>query len=80
MKKVPRNIEYEGYLKQFIAKVEHRVILDALEEYGWVKKKVADALLISRTTLNRKLKKYGISDSKKEVGNGLYRKKNNNSS
>lgn len=69
-----------GYLKEFISKVEQRVILDALKEYGWQKNKVADALHISRTTLHRKLKKYGINNLTKEVNNGLFRKRKDNTS
>jgi len=78
MKKIVQNGRDEGYLKQFISKVEQRVILDTLREYGWVKKKVADVLHISRTTLDRKLKKYGISNLRKEVDNGLLRKQKDN--
>jgi DNA-binding NtrC family response regulator len=80
MKKPEQNIGDEGYLKQFISKVEQRVILDTLREYGWVKKKVADALHISRTTLNRKLKKYGIGDLKKEVSYGTPRNRKDHAS
>jgi len=80
MKKIVKDNSYEGYLKQFISKVEQRVILDALREYGWEKKKVADALHISRTTLHRKLKKYGISNLREEVDNGLPRKQKDNTS
>jgi len=70
----------EGYLKEFISNVEQRVILDALREYGGVKKKVADALHISRTTLHRKLKKYGINNLTKEVNNGLFRNRKDHTS
>lgn len=80
MKKIVQNERDEGYLKQFISKVEQRVILDALREYGWVKKKVADVLHISRTTLDRKLKKYGISNLRKEVDNDLLGKQKDNTS
>ncbi|HID94280.1 MAG TPA: hypothetical protein EYP60_09330 [bacterium (Candidatus Stahlbacteria)] len=80
MKKIVQNDRDEGYLKQFISKVEQRVILDALREYGWVKKKVADVLHISRTTLDRKLKKYGISNLRKEVDNDLLGKQKDNTS
>jgi transcriptional regulator of acetoin/glycerol metabolism len=40
---------------------ERQLILDALESNGWNRQGTADTLGINRTTLYKKMKKYGIS-------------------
>jgi DNA-binding NtrC family response regulator len=48
-------------LKSALATPERQLILDALESHGWNRQETADALGINRTTLYKKMKKYGIS-------------------
>ena len=48
------------YLDESLCKVERRVILDALRGHNWSRVKTAKSLGISRSTLYRKLDKYGI--------------------
>ena len=48
-------------LKSALATPERQLILDALESHGWNRQDTADALGINRTTLYKKMKKYGIS-------------------
>jgi len=44
-----------------LSKVEKELIINALRDTGYNKKEVARILGISRTTLWRKMKKYGIN-------------------
>lgn len=48
-------------LKSALANPEKQIILDALERHGWNRQHTADSLGINRTTLYKKMKKYGIS-------------------
>lgn len=48
-------------LKAALASPEKQLILDALESHGWNRQETADSLGINRTTLYKKMKKYGIS-------------------
>lgn len=48
-------------LKAALAHPERQIILDALEAHGWNRQKTAAALGINRTTLYKKMKRYGIS-------------------
>ncbi|MBS0203491.1 MAG: sigma-54-dependent Fis family transcriptional regulator [Planctomycetes bacterium] len=48
-------------LKSALATPERQLILDALESHGWNRQETADSLGINRTTLYKKMKKYGIS-------------------
>lgn len=48
-------------LKAALASPEKQLILDALESHGWNRQETADFLGINRTTLYKKMKKYGIS-------------------
>jgi len=48
-------------LKAALASPEKQLILDALESHGWNRQDTAAALGINRTTLYKKMKKYGIS-------------------
>jgi DNA-binding NtrC family response regulator len=48
-------------LKSALATPERQLILDSLEAHGWNRQDTADALGINRTTLYKKMKKYGIS-------------------
>jgi DNA-binding NtrC family response regulator len=51
-------------LKTALANPEKQLILDSLEAHGWNRQDTADALGINRTTLYKKMKKYGISFEK----------------
>lgn len=53
----------DGTLEQVTA-LEKKLILEALEETGWVRTKAAMKLGIKRTTLNYKMKIHGIVDPK----------------
>ncbi|HIC98432.1 MAG TPA: hypothetical protein EYP08_01895 [Pyrodictiaceae archaeon] len=55
-------VNEKGYLGESLSKVEKKVILDALRGHNWSKVKTAKSLGISRSTLYRKLKKYGIKE------------------
>ena len=50
-----------GSLKAALANPEKTLILEALESNGWNRQETADLLGINRTTLYKKMKKYGIS-------------------
>jgi DNA-binding NtrC family response regulator len=52
----------KGYLDESLSKVERKVIMDALRGHNWSKTETAKSLGISRSTLYRKLNKYGIND------------------
>jgi DNA-binding NtrC family response regulator len=47
-------------LKAALANPERQIILDALENNGWNRQNTAEMLGINRTTLYKKMKKYGI--------------------
>ena len=49
-----------GQLKASLQQPERRLILDALEAHGWNRQDTAAALGINRTTLYKKMKKYGL--------------------
>jgi DNA-binding NtrC family response regulator len=53
-----------GRLKAALADPERQIILDALENNGWNRQDTADRLGINRTTLYKKMKKYGIEFEK----------------
>ncbi len=58
------NSSFQGpgnHLKAALANPEKQLILDALESHGWNRQDTAAALGINRTTLYKKMKKYGIS-------------------
>jgi DNA-binding NtrC family response regulator len=48
-------------LKAALATPEKQLILESLESHGWNRQDTAAALGINRTTLYKKMKKYGIS-------------------
>lgn len=48
-------------LKSALATPERQMIIETLEAHGWNRQETADALGINRTTLYKKMKKYGIS-------------------
>jgi transcriptional regulator of acetoin/glycerol metabolism len=48
---------------------ERQIILEALESQGWNRQNTAAALGINRTTLYKKMKKYGIEFEKQLVQN-----------
>ncbi|MBI1346805.1 response regulator [bacterium] len=50
-----------NHLKAALATPEKQLILEALETHGWNRQDTAAALGINRTTLYKKMKKYGIS-------------------
>lgn len=56
-------------LKERVAELEKELIMDALEETGWVQTKAAKLLGISRRIMRYKIEKYGIE--KNSVGNSL---------
>ena len=47
-------------LKAALANPERQIIIDALESNGWNRQETAEMLGINRTTLYKKMKKYGI--------------------
>jgi two-component system response regulator HydG len=47
-------------LKSALALPEKQIILDALGAHGWSRQDTAKALGINRTTLYKKMKKFGI--------------------
>lgn len=51
-------------LKSALADPERQIILDALENHGWNRQETADMLGINRTTLYKKMKRYGIQFEK----------------
>ncbi len=51
-------------LKAALANPERQIILDALENNGWNRQETAEMLGINRTTLYKKMKKYGIQFEK----------------
>lgn len=53
-----------GGLKLALADPERQIILDALESNGWNRQDTAALLGINRTTLYKKMKKYGIAFEK----------------
>lgn len=56
-----RGIGMANHLKSALASPEKQLIIEALETCGWNRQETADALGINRTTLYKKMKKYGIS-------------------
>ncbi len=52
-------------LKALVDEFETRLILHALERYGWNKNKAAQFLSMNRTTLVEKIKKKGLSPSRR---------------
>jgi DNA-binding NtrC family response regulator len=50
-----------GHLKAALQDPERRILLDALEAHAWNRQETAEALGINRTTLYKKMKKYGIT-------------------
>ena len=54
-------------LKAALANPERQIILDALENNGWNRQNTAELLGINRTTLYKKMKKYGIQFEKQLV-------------
>uniref|UniRef100_A0A7C4QHU9 Sigma-54-dependent Fis family transcriptional regulator n=1 Tax=Schlesneria paludicola TaxID=360056 RepID=A0A7C4QHU9_9PLAN len=50
-----------NHLKAALASPEKQLILEALEAHGWNRQNTAAALGINRTTLYKKMKRYGIS-------------------
>jgi transcriptional regulator with PAS, ATPase and Fis domain len=53
-----------NHLKSALASPEKQLIIEALETHGWNRQETADSLGINRTTLYKKMKKYGISFEK----------------
>ena len=53
-----------GSLKTALVEPEKQIILDALESNGWNRQNTAKTLGINRTTLYKKMKKYGIEFEK----------------
>jgi DNA-binding NtrC family response regulator len=51
-------------LKAALANPERQIIIDALENNGWNRQNTAEMLGINRTTLYKKMKKYGIAFEK----------------
>lgn len=54
-------------LKSALATPERQMIIETLEAHGWNRQETADALGINRTTLYKKMKKYGISFEKQLI-------------
>jgi DNA-binding NtrC family response regulator len=55
-------------LKQALANPEKQLILDALNAHGWNRQDTADFLGINRTTLYKKMKRYGVSFERQLMG------------
>jgi len=55
-------------LKNAIAEPERRIIRAALELNNWNRQITAEALKINRTTLYKKMKKYGLEDEAERLG------------
>lgn len=55
------NVSAGSSLKTALASPEKQLIIDALESHGWNRQLTAEALGINRTTLYKKMKKFGIS-------------------
>ncbi len=53
-------LQSAGGLKTALAQPEKQIIIDALEANGWNRQNTARTLGINRTTLYKKMKKYGI--------------------
>ena len=51
----------DHFLARAPLQTSRQLILDALESNGWNRQGTADTLGINRTTLYKKMKKYGIS-------------------
>jgi DNA-binding NtrC family response regulator len=56
-----------GSLKKALSAPEKQIIIDALEAHGWNRQNTARFLGINRTTLYKKMKKYGIDFSQQMV-------------
>lgn len=54
-------------LKQALAEPERRIIQTALEANDWNRQKTADVLDVNRTTLYKKMKRYGLLDPPVEL-------------
>lgn len=54
-------------LKAALANPERQIIIDALENNGWNRQNTAEMLGINRTTLYKKMKKYGIAFEKQLI-------------
>ena len=52
--------DYAPYEFESLEEVERKHILKALTQVNWHKGKACDLLKISRPTLNKKIKKYGL--------------------
>ena len=57
----PSHIDQPINLKQHMADTERALIISALEQTGWVNAHAAELLMLQRTTLVEKMRKYGIS-------------------
>lgn len=55
------NAALSASLKSALAQPERQIILDTLDSNGWNRQNTAKALGINRTTLYKKMKKYGIA-------------------
>ncbi len=53
-------------LRGMVEEFEKRLIMRALEQTDWVQKEAAALLDVKPTTLNEKIKRYGIRDAVKE--------------
>jgi DNA-binding NtrC family response regulator len=55
-------------LKTAIAEPEKNIIRAALEANNWNRQLTAEVLKINRTTLYKKMKKYGLEDEAERLG------------
>ena len=55
----------ESSLFEIMDSIERRVIIEMLERYGWSQTEAADQFRIPLSTLNQKIKRYGIEIKKK---------------
>jgi DNA-binding NtrC family response regulator len=63
---LPRPMLGAAPLRGMVEEFEKRLILRALEQTDWVQKEAAALLDVKPTTLNEKIKRYGIRDAVKE--------------
>ena len=60
---------YDGMsLKEALAEPEKRIIRAALESHHWNRQETARTLQINRTTLYKKMKRYGLEDEARRAG------------
>jgi len=66
---VTRQPEFKAVsLKKAVAEPEKNIIRQALEAHKWNRQETADALGVNRTTLFKKMKRYGLYSEAERLG------------